>query len=155
MSIEREVFPEMAKDGTLFVMPLEGIWMDIGTPKAFVDCIPLFLQNKDKVLIDPSAQVGEGCLIGPNVVIGRNVVIGDHSCIENSVVMDGSRVGCAALIKDSIVGWNCNIGKWARLLEETVLGEDVTVRDGLVMRTVIVCPHKVIDRSYFEPEKII
>jgi len=29
-SIEREIFPKMAKDGKLFAMDLEGFWMDIG-----------------------------------------------------------------------------------------------------------------------------
>ena len=29
------------------------------------------------VLVDPSAQIGEGCRIGPNVTIGADVVIED------------------------------------------------------------------------------
>ncbi len=29
-SIEKEVFPEVAKDGKLYCMPLSGYWMDVG-----------------------------------------------------------------------------------------------------------------------------
>jgi mannose-1-phosphate guanylyltransferase len=155
MSIEREVFPQMAAERKLYVMPLDGIWMDIGTPKAFIDCIPLFLENKDGVLIDETATIGEGCQIGPNVVIGPRVAIGEHCFIQNAVILDDSTVGCGSLIVGSIVGWKNKIGKWVRILEETVLGEDVVVKDTLVLRGVIVCPHKMIDRSYYEPDKVI
>lgn len=35
-SIEKEVFPDMAKDGELFAFQLEGFWMDVGQPKDFL-----------------------------------------------------------------------------------------------------------------------
>jgi mannose-1-phosphate guanylyltransferase len=155
MSIEREVFPQMATERKLYVMPLEGIWMDIGTPKAFIDCIPLFLPDKDHVLIHETASIADGCQIGPNVVIGPGVVIGEHCCIRNSVIMHRSTVGCGSHILDSIVGWKCKIGKWVRLLEGSVLGEDVAVKDELLERGLIACPHKTIDQSYFKPTTLL
>lgn len=36
MSIEKEVFPFMAKDGQLHAMELQGFWMDVGQPKDFL-----------------------------------------------------------------------------------------------------------------------
>lgn len=36
MSIEKEVFPFMAKDGELYAMELQGFWMDVGQPKDFL-----------------------------------------------------------------------------------------------------------------------
>lgn len=36
MSIEKEVFPQMAEDGHLFAMELSGFWMDVGQPKDFL-----------------------------------------------------------------------------------------------------------------------
>lgn len=35
-SIEKEVFPFMAKDQQLFAMELQGFWMDVGQPKDFL-----------------------------------------------------------------------------------------------------------------------
>lgn len=35
-SIEKEVFPNMAKDGELFAFELQGFWMDVGQPKDFL-----------------------------------------------------------------------------------------------------------------------
>lgn len=36
MSIEKEVFPMMAKEGELYAMELTGYWMDVGQPKDFL-----------------------------------------------------------------------------------------------------------------------
>lgn len=36
MSIEKEVFPFMAKDGQLYAFNLKGFWMDVGQPKDFL-----------------------------------------------------------------------------------------------------------------------
>lgn len=35
-SIEKEVFPLMARAGELFAMELTGFWMDVGQPKDFL-----------------------------------------------------------------------------------------------------------------------
>jgi len=35
-SIEKEVFPQMANDGVLYAMELQGFWMDVGQPKDFL-----------------------------------------------------------------------------------------------------------------------
>jgi mannose-1-phosphate guanylyltransferase len=155
MSIEREVFPAMASEGKLFVMPLEGIWMDIGTPQAFIDCIPVFLENEEKVLIHPSAVIGAHCQIGPNVVIGPGVEVGAACCLRNAVIMANAKIGNGTLIMDSIVGWKSRVGKWARLSDYTILGEGVGVKDRQVLVGTSVLPHKEISRSYFKAEIVI
>jgi mannose-1-phosphate guanylyltransferase len=154
-SIERDIFPQMAKEGRLYVMPLEGIWMDIGTPQAFIDCIPIFLENENKVLIDETAEVGPDCEIGPNVVIGPRAKIGAACCLKNAVVMAGASIGVGTLILDSIVGWRGKIGSWVRLSDYAILGENVTVKDRLVLVGTSVLPHKVVEKSYFAPEVLI
>ena len=44
-SIEKEVFPYMAKDGDLFAMELQGFWMDVGQPKDFLTGMCLYLNS--------------------------------------------------------------------------------------------------------------
>lgn len=43
-SIEREIFPIMAKEGVIFSKVLEGFWMDIGQPKDFIKGTELYLK---------------------------------------------------------------------------------------------------------------
>jgi mannose-1-phosphate guanylyltransferase len=91
-SIEKEIFPQMAAEGNLYSMVLPGYWMDIGQPKDFLSgmCLHLdFLGRSNaeslstgskfigNVMVDPTAVIGEGCLIGPNVVVGPGCVIED------------------------------------------------------------------------------
>jgi NDP-sugar pyrophosphorylase family protein len=54
----------MAAEGRLFVMKLEGFWADIGTPSAFIEFIPTFLDTPKKVLIDPTDKVPWSLQVG-------------------------------------------------------------------------------------------
>jgi mannose-1-phosphate guanylyltransferase len=146
-SIEQETFPSMTKDGQLHSMDLEGFWMDVGQPKDFLSGTCLYLSSLTKkgskeltptsesyvhggnVLIDPSAKIGSNCKIGPNVVIGPNCVIGDGVRLQRCVLLSNSKVKEHAWIKSTIVGWNSVVGRWARLENICVLGDDVTVGD--------------------------
>jgi mannose-1-phosphate guanylyltransferase len=131
-SIEKEIFPAMAKDSELHAMPLSGFWMDVGQPKDFLTGTGLYLNAvakknpellanataypcvKGNVLIDPSAKIGKDCVIGPNVTIGPNVVIGDGVRIAKSAIMDGVVIKSHAWIFNTIVGWRCTVGSWVR-----------------------------------------
>jgi mannose-1-phosphate guanylyltransferase len=44
-SIEREVFPQMAKEGELYIFQLEGFWADIGQPRDYLRGTNLFLND--------------------------------------------------------------------------------------------------------------
>ena len=164
-SIEQETFPAMCKDGQLHSMDLEGFWMDVGQPKDFLSGTCLYLSSLAKkksakltpssekyvyggnVLVDPSAKIGKNCRIGPNVTIGPNVVIGDGVRLQRSVLLSGCKVKDHAWVKSTIVGWNSSIGKWARLENVSVLGDDVTIGDEIYVNGGSVLPHKSIKQN--------
>ncbi|PWW73315.1 nucleotide-diphospho-sugar transferase [Tuber magnatum] len=161
-SIEQEIFPAIVKDGELHSFDLEGFWMDVGQPKDFLTGTCLYLSSLAKknsklltpstepfvyggnVLIDPTATIGKNCRIGPNVTIGPNVVIGDGVRVQRSVLLQGSRIKDHAWVKSTIVGWDSTVGKWARLENVTVLGDDVTISDEVYVNGGCVLPHKTI-----------
>jgi mannose-1-phosphate guanylyltransferase len=146
ISIEREVFPQMAAEGQLYVQRLEGIWMDIGTPPAFIECIPIFLAEAN-VLIDPAATIGSNSQIGPNVVVGPGCRIGAGCSIQNAVILRDAQVDDNCVIADSIVGWESRIEQNVNLSEKTVLGQKVVVRQGLTLKGVLAVPQIVIDQE--------
>ena len=52
------------------------------------------VQIHPQAIIDPSVQIGEGCIIGPFAVIGAGVEIGNHCRIGANAVIEGpSRLG--------------------------------------------------------------
>ena len=86
-SIEKEIFPVMAKEGQLYTFALKGFWKDIGQPLDFLKGVTLYLNHLDgnnderlnkgsniigNVMIHPTAVVSEDAFIGPNVSIGEN-----------------------------------------------------------------------------------
>ena len=161
-SIEQETFPAMVKEGQLHSFDLEGFWMDVGQPKDFLSGTCLYLSSLAKkgskllastsepyihggnVMIDPSAKIGQNCKIGPNVTIGPNVVVGDGVRLQRCVLLAGSKVKEHAWIKSTIVGWNSTVGRWARLENVSVLGDDVTIGDEIYCNGASVLPHKSI-----------
>lgn len=170
MSIEKEVFPYMSDDSQLYAMELKGFWMDVGQPKDYLTGMCLYLEslrNKKpeklendtsivgNVLIDPSAKIGKDCRIGPNVVIGANVVIEDGVCLKRSTVLSDTHIHSHCWIQSSIIGWRCKIGKWVRMENVTVLGEDVVVKDELYINGGYILPHKSIGDSVPEPQIIM
>lgn len=174
-SIEQETFPEICREGKLHSFDLEGFWMDVGQPKDFLSGTCLYLTsltrqgskalastnepyvNSGNVMIDPSAKIGQHCRIGPNVVVGPNAVIGDGVRLQRCVLLPGAKVKEHAYVKSTIVGWNSTVGRWARLENVTVLGDDVTVADEIYCNGASVLPHKSIkqnvDSEWFLPPR--
>ena len=164
-SIEQETFPAIVKDGQLHSFDLEGFWMDVGQPKDFLSGTCLYLSSLARrnsklltpasepfvyggnVLIDPSVKIGKNCRIGPNVTIGPDVVIGDGVRLQRCVLLKNSRVKDHAWVKSTIVGWNSTVGKWARLENVTVLGDDVSIGDEVYVNGGSVLPHKSIKQN--------
>lgn len=160
-SIEREIFPQMAKDEQLYSFPLEGFWADIGQPRDFLRGAGLHLEdlkqkessllsqsNSDKivgnVVIDPSSQIEEGSLIGPNVVIGPKCLIKKGVRIKNSIVLEGVEIQEHSYINGSIIGWRSKIGKWVRIDELSVFGEEVAIGPEVNIKNCIILPNVVV-----------
>lgn len=172
-SIEKETFPAMAADHQLHSFDLDGFWMDVGQPKDFLSGTCLYLSSLTKkgskdltpptesyvhggnVLIHPSAKIGKNCRIGPNVTIGPDVVVGDGVRLQRCVLLKGSKVKDHAWVKSTIIGWNSTVGRWARLENVTVLGDDVTIGDEIYVNGGSVLPHKSIKANVDVPAIIM
>ncbi len=173
-SIEQDTFPAMAADRQLHSMDLDGFWMDVGQPKDYLSGTCLYLSYltaqksplltdasknsfvfSGNVLIDPTATVDPSAVIGPNVVIGPGVTIGKGVRLQRCVIMEGARVKDHSWIQSSIVGWNSTVGRWVRMENITVLGDDVVIKDELFVNGASVLPHKSISSSITEPSIVM
>uniref|UniRef100_A0A452DLV2 Mannose-1-phosphate guanylyltransferase catalytic subunit beta n=1 Tax=Capra hircus TaxID=9925 RepID=A0A452DLV2_CAPHI len=158
-SIEKEIFPVMAKEGQLYAgMPPGGGGLWISSPACasfYSHCDrsgPLgFLRCPQ----DPSARIGENCSIGPNVSLGPGVVVEDGVCIRRCTVLRDAHIRSHSWLESCIVGWRCRVGQWVRMENVTVLGEDVIVNDELYLNGASVLPHKSIGESVPEPRIIM
>ncbi|KAF8571360.1 hypothetical protein P879_05336 [Paragonimus westermani] len=169
-SIETSVFPSMVSDGELYCLEFSGFWMDIGQPADYLIGMRLYLNHLfekkspelnsrsgllGNVLVDPTAKIGTDCRIGPNVTIGAHVVIEDGVRISNTAIFSKSVVRSHTWLHNCIVGWRSTVGRWVRMENMTVLGEDVRVGDELFLNGALVLPHNAISESVTEPHIIM
>jgi mannose-1-phosphate guanylyltransferase len=132
VSIERETFPALVADGTLYAMKASGYWVDAGTPATYLEANLDLLDGKrgtqesgidSRTSIAPTAKVLRS-VIGPGATIGADAEIVD------SVVMSDSRINPRAVVRDSIVGVRVTIGGGASVTALSVIGDGETVEPG-------------------------
>lgn len=110
---------------------------------------------KGNVIIHETAVVDKEALIGPNVVIGPNVKIAKGARIVNSAIFEGSQIDEHSYIEGSILGWKNKVGKWSRIQGLSIFGEDVEIKDEVLINATIILPHKAIGANQEEKGKIV
>ncbi len=134
ISMERDIFPTLARDGRLYHHPITGIWKDIGKPTELLEGNILLMNEilsnqkgenanliddslnvEGKVTIFPPCAIGEqvvirkNCSIGPNVIIGDNVYIDSGTNIKQSLIYNESYISRNVTIENSIISNNCHV----------------------------------------------
>jgi mannose-1-phosphate guanylyltransferase len=111
VSIEREVFPRLVGQG-LHGLPLDGYWMDIGTPERYLQASWDILEgrmatrvepNGPGVFVDPGASVSPEASIGPRAVIGPGCRVEAGAAVRESVLLDRCAIGAGARVVSSIL----------------------------------------------------
>ena len=171
VSIEREVFPKLAKEGGLYGYVFDGLWIDIGKPEDYLEINKILLDSfikpqkhnfKHKVEVkepnafDKGVVIGEKSIIGPYVVLGRDVTVGNGVQIQNSVIFPRTVISDSASIKGAIIGEGAIIGKGAKISRGCILGDYVKIKDNISLASgVSICPSKEVSEKVLTPKCII
>ena len=136
VSIEREVFPAMAAEGTLFARESDAYWLDVGLPSTFLRAQ---LDLVDGVRGAPLAPFAADASVDADAEVVHSVLmagveVGAGATVRDSVVLPGSVIAPGARVDSSVVGRGCRIGVGAVLEELAVIGDDTTVGDGVAVR---------------------
>ena len=144
VSFEREVFPSLVGKG-LHALPLDGYWMDIGTPERYLQATRDILRGVVETPVSPSngangaippVLIGAGCEVAPDARLGPDTTLGDGAGVESGAAVTASSihagvvVGEGAVVEDSIVGARARVGAGAQLEAETIIGEGAVVPPG-------------------------
>jgi mannose-1-phosphate guanylyltransferase len=145
VSIEREVFPRLVEEGSLYGLALPGYWLDVGTPESYLQAHRDVLERNvetevgdalgaDYVSIDPSAQVSPDARLVPPVLIGAGAAIAAGARVGSlAVVGAGARIGEGAVVEDAVVGEGATLGEGAHVVG-SLLGEGSEVAADCVVR---------------------
>jgi mannose-1-phosphate guanylyltransferase len=157
ISIERDVFPRLVDHG-LFGYEASGYWMDIGTPKRYLQATYDILDGEittevsrslaasggvlwegadgaggsvhAPAVIGPGCTIAAGATVAGRTVLGAGVTLGPGAHIDSSVLLDETRIGARSRISGSIIGPGAIVGDDCRIDGETVLGAGVKLGSG-------------------------
>jgi mannose-1-phosphate guanylyltransferase len=132
VSIERETFPEMVADRSLFALHSDAYWVDAGTPATYLQAQLDLIGGRRgpaEAGVHPTATVASGATVEHSVLMaGTSVEAG--AVVRNAVVLAGARIGRDAVVEGSIIGAGAQIGDGARLVDLTVVGDAAAVPAG-------------------------
>jgi len=134
VSVEREVFPAMVADGTLFALDDESYWIDTGTPQEYIQAQLDLLDGlrgggAAAPAVHPSADVAPGARVSRSVV-GPEATVAAGARVEGSVLLEGVQLGPGAVVEGSIVGAGSTVGADARIEGCTVVGDRQVIGPG-------------------------
>ena len=133
----KDVLPRMLALGNrLYVYPFKGYWVDVGTVRAYWEAnMDLLLPNPPLDLLDPHWSIrtrGEArppVNICPGAAVSNSLIA--NGCViegrvEGSVLSPGVHVRSGAVVQDSIIFSDCEIGAGA-IVERAILDKNVVV----------------------------
>ena len=158
-SIERSFFPSLIERGETFVAYIyDGYWIDIGTPAKYLQvhrdimdgryqappfagapAATCWISPDAKVdqgvelhgpcFIDDGAVVKAGARVLPYSVIGRQTHVAEGAVVDGSIVWPNGWIGPEAVVRSSILGRNCHIGRNVNIETPVQLGDKTAVTD--------------------------
>jgi len=126
-SIERDVFPEIAKTGKMAGLEFKGYFVDAGTPSSFIEATQVCISNKrfadgwsdgenwffnrnintlsqiSGSSISREVSIGNGCKIIDCVILS-GAIIGDDCKLTRCLIGESSRINDNSDISDKVVG---------------------------------------------------
>ncbi|MCL4324071.1 MAG: NDP-sugar synthase [Candidatus Thermoplasmatota archaeon] len=118
VSFEREIVPDILPKG-VYGFCFKNWWEDAGTPERVLNAQRLLFDHPDRRRtpwttpegkdVHPPVAVGKDCQVvgrkvGPYVTLGDGVILEEGCIVEDSILMDGVRVGKGAMVVHSILG---------------------------------------------------
>jgi len=156
-SIERSFFPSLIERGETFVAYIyDGYWIDIGTPAKYQQVhrdimdgrysAPPFkgtpsawvspdarvdagVELQQPCFVDEGAVLKAGVKILPYSVIGRQTHVEEGAIIDGSIIWPNGWIGPEVVLRGSILGRNCHVGRNASIESPVVLGDKTVVTD--------------------------
>jgi NDP-sugar pyrophosphorylase family protein len=146
VSIEREVFPALSRDGCLFAMPSDDYWLDMGTPEAYLRAHADLLGGRRPGPPAPGARPGgtgwwtmgdpaaaaaaaEDASLGPATLVGRDVCVGAGATVARSSLGDGVTIEGGAVVDGAVVLAGARVGAGATVTA-SILGPRACVGAG-------------------------
>jgi mannose-1-phosphate guanylyltransferase len=132
VSVERETFPALVADRSLFALDDGCYWIDTGTPCEYVQAqIDLVdgVRGAPVEGIHQSAEVSADASV-KRAVVGAGAVIAAGARVEVAVLLAGAGVEADAVVDGSVIGERAVVGAGAHVTGGSVVGDGHVVGRG-------------------------
>jgi mannose-1-phosphate guanylyltransferase len=163
VSMERDVFPVLAKEKKLYGHLINGLWIDIGKPDEYLETNKLILDKlgnqrtpkktdkfeiKAPIALDKGVIIEENTVIGPYAILGENVSVGKNSSISNSVIFPGTKIGDGTTVTGAIIGEGTSIGNNVKIGSGCIIADQAKIKDGVNLNNeTSICPAKEVSEN--------
>jgi mannose-1-phosphate guanylyltransferase len=132
VSVERETFPAMVADRSLYALDDGCYWIDTGTPCEYVQAqIDLVdgVRGAPVEGIHRSAEVSADASV-KRAVVGAGAVIAAGARVEAAVLLAGAGIEADAVVDGSVIGERAVVGAGAHVTGGSIVGDGhVVARD--------------------------
>jgi mannose-1-phosphate guanylyltransferase len=108
VSIERETFPAMVADGSLYAFAQDCYWLDTGRPELYLQANLDIVDGRRPAVAGVTTAVDPGAAVDPAATVSRAVVgagcrVAAGAMVDESVLLPGAVVGAGATVRRSLV----------------------------------------------------
>ena len=153
VSLEREIFPELARNLRMLGWKHRGFWYEIGKIPNYVRANREILKNlgsnafgrRSKILVGNRAKrpyyvsgnavVHKTAEIGPYTILSDRARVDRGAVVRNSIIFEETRIGEDSLVEGSIIGERVNIGRNARIGKGSIVAGEINITDGTAIRS--------------------
>ena len=124
-SIEREVFPSIAKSGNMGGFCYTGRFIDAGTPSSYLDAMRAAIVdgsfNRGEVIGTTwsMSDIGDSSAASFSA-IGHGCIIGRNTVVRSSAILEGVTIGSNCDIEGCLIGKDVVIGDNVRMIDQVV-----------------------------------
>jgi len=152
VSLEREIFPILARQMKMNGWKHTGFWYDIGKIPDYIVANRELLkrpeyQRTDKrekkvqtLEITEPSFVGRDCILesgiklGPNAILSERVSMKKGSVVRESIVFEQTTLSENCLVEDSIIGEGVTVGRDAKIGKGSIIAGQVVLPEGVVIK---------------------
>jgi mannose-1-phosphate guanylyltransferase len=131
-SIERETFPAMVADGSLYGHHSDAYWVDAGTPATYLQAqLDLIdgVRGLAEAAVAADAELSDSATLDRAIVM-RRVTVSPDAIVRGSALLPGAVIGAGATVIDSIIGPRSVVGDRATVSGLSVVGDRVRIEAG-------------------------
>ncbi len=158
VSLERDVFPKLVRNGRMQSWVHDGFWYDIGRVPEYVRANKELLEKREFEAREPDnakdegeivrpshlgakTHLGVGAKVGPLTILSDNVTVGDEAVVRNSIVFEETTIGERTIVEDAVIGERVVIGRGSRIGRGSIIAGQLSLPAGSVVssNSVILC----------------